>query len=252
MSVRTCSGILCVILLVVGCNGGPLPADGPPADFLFRYTYEKIEEPEPEVASAPAPVKPAEGEESAPVTVKTAETEAPEFPSPSLLRITLVVGGYVTYEAHHSSASSDVKKAEFQLDEKAQDRIYAALRAADIYGMEQAYEGPEKWRGRETFEVVSLESAKEVIVEGVIVDALVDLRNILLDSLPTDEIVDPPMPDRKIVIMDIRNRAFYRSSSPAVKAIPAEFRKEFPDPWAALNSGGRPAPDFGPLPDTWD
>lgn len=243
MAFRASCGVLCAVLLVVGCIGGPLPADGPPADFLFRYTYEMIEKPEPDAAadSATAEVKPSD-----------AGQPAPRFPTPSLLRITLVVGGYVTYEAHHSSATSDVKKAEFQIDQDAQDRIYAALREADIYSMDQAYEGPEKWRGRETFEVVSLESAKEVIVEGTVVDALVDLRNKLLDALPTGEIIEPPAADRKIVVMDIRSRVFFRSTDPETRAIPAEFRKEFPDPWTALNSGGRPSPDFGPLPEKWD
>ncbi len=216
------NGLLSALLLplLLGCGTTPpLPEGEMPPDFYFQYTVER--------------------------TGSTAEA-----PIPFRVQVSVSYGGAVHYEVSHQHPFPVRNTGQASVDERRMSAFYETVRQADLFSMPERQEGSETALGTQKFFVVGRNRVCEVVTKDLQVAALETLRAAALD-LAGSGLLDLPKTDRKIVVLDARTFVFHRSESPEVQKIPAESRREFPDPWSALNAGGIPAPDFGPLKD-WD
>jgi hypothetical protein len=136
------------------------------------------------------------------------------------------------------------------VDDRRMADFYESVRQADLFSMPERQEGSEPSYGTQKFFVVGRNRVCEVVTKDLQVPALEVLRAAALDLAGTG-LLDLPKADRRVVVLDTRTFVFHRAESPEVQKIPADSRREFPDPWSALNAGGIPAPDFGHLKD-WD
>ena len=120
----------------------------------------------------------------------------------------------------------------------------------DFFSLERSY-GTESETPRRVFSVIGRNTPKEIVVEGTTVAALEEVERVLFSLLPIEELKREPAVAAKLVVMDLRNGVFHPGGSSEVDAIPEDKRREYPDPWSALNDGGIPSAEFPPL-ETWD
>jgi hypothetical protein len=205
------------LVLVPSCQTLPLPEDDIPQDFLFTYTFERSEGAPPE-AGAP----------------------------PQRIHLALDVAGAVHYEADHLLPLPASNTGEFRLEEKALQTFYESIRAVDLFGLPDSYEGSDASFGTRTFFVIGRNTPKTVTAKNTAVAALDPLEKQLLALLPA-EVLAYPRASRQTVVLDLRSNFFHLGDCAEVEKIPAASRRDFDDPWAALNAGCRPAECCKPL-----
>jgi hypothetical protein len=207
------------LLALSGCQSEPMPQGEIPQDFLFSYRYEPLGEGD----SPPPP-------------------ELPEF-----WRITLDVGGLVDYEVKFGNPQPVVKRDSFQITEEQLDRIYHAVRDARLHEMPRTFTGDEREAGKESFYVVSRNQPMEVTAEATKVPELARLRDLLYEELGILKLLERPVRTERKVVLDWRTGIFYPADSPPVSEIPPQHRREYSNPWDALNAGGVPSQDYDPF-----
>ncbi|MHC4472848.1 MAG: hypothetical protein ACYS99_18000 [Planctomycetota bacterium] len=203
---RTCIAV--VLFVVVGCGSTPLPEEIPD-EFLFEY--EKV---------------------------RPADTE----PVPTRVSIQIDKEGEIVYEVHHVRPRPAKKKGETTLTPDNLTRLYDRIREAELFELEDLYEGENLSLGQETFRVVGLErEEKVIIVEGTSVDRLTRLRDAMFTILPAGEILSYQKEAHRAVIMDKRTGETFPANHPLVEEIPEDSRVRYKNWWAALNAGGWPS-----------
>ncbi len=212
--------LLIVLLVLVGCAvKPPLPAGGPPADFLFIFTEERPDT----VMASPAGNPAADN-------------------SPIKVRVALDAAGQMDVTATYMLPHRSVQKSSVILESRQLSSLYEIILQADFYPMRDKWEGDDRQIGRETWFVLGQARSKTVSVVGTTVPALARIRSAILSYLPP---LKPTSDDEQIrVVMDTRTNTFHAATDPQVAEIPIEFRKHYPHQWAALDDGGQPAPSF--------
>ena len=208
-----------VLLALAACQSEPLPKDEIPQDFLFSYSYEPLPGTEPD----------------------------PDDDRPDYWRISVDVAGFVDYEVRYGAPHPVVKKDDFNIPPEKLQSIYQLVREVGLHEMRSSYIGDLPGAGKESFYVVGRNQPKEVTVEATTIPKLADLRNSLYDQLDILTILDRPMLVTKKIILDWSTGIFYPADCPAVGNILPEHRREFADPWAALDAGGIPSQEYDPF-----
>ena len=220
MSLPTRVLLLIALVVLVSCAvKPPLPAGGPPADFLFILTEEG-----PATETTPSPGN------SAPDTSLTR------------VRVTLDATGQIDVEATYLQPYLIVQKSSLTLPSEQLSSLYELIRQADIYPMQDHWEGSDRQIGRKTYFVLGQARSKTVSVEGTTVPALARILSEMLSFVPSRR--PPPSAEQTRVVMDTRTNTFHTFKDPHVEAIPLGFRKVYPHRWAALDDGGIPCPSF--------
>ncbi|MCU0727874.1 MAG: hypothetical protein MUE73_19120 [Planctomycetes bacterium] len=206
-----------VLLLVPACETPPLPMEDIPQDFLFTYTFER--------AGSGTP---------------TGET------TPRRIHLALDVAGAVHYEVDHLVPAPASNTGEFRLDFNAMRAFYDSLRATDLFGLSESYEGTDIGFGTRTFFVIGRNTPKTVTVTNAPMALLDSLEKQFLALLPAEVLAYPKNAGQSIVL-DLRSNTFHLGSCDEVLTIPQESRRMFGNPWDALNAGCRPAACCDPI-----
>ncbi len=178
--------------------------------------------------------------------------ETVTLPLPSFVKVTVDVIGRTDIEVTHTLPRKNTSRQTLTLSKEDLMELYQLIRAADIYNLPGEFEDGDWEKGKETYAVIGRNKPKTVTVTGTQVEELARIRDRLLEMLPVRDLLTLPAMIERLVIMDRRTGVFYRSGEAAVKEIPEQYRKEYKDPWRALDDGGFPSPSFGPLPKEWD
>ncbi len=207
------------------------------------------------------PPEAGDGDEMAPETAEDGENqpedaptgeESAEYPLPSFVKVTVDVVGRTDIEVTHVLPRKNTSRSTITISREDLQELYELIRAADLYNMPEEYEDGDWKLGKETYFVIGRNKPRRITVTGTVVEDLRRIRERLLDMLPVKDLLTLPLVIENLVIMDRRNGVFYRADEEAVQEIPEQYRKEYKDPWGALNDGGNPSPSFGPLPKEWD
>lgn len=217
--------LLSLTALLTACATTPLPEGDPPVDFYVRFIYER---------------SPGEAAKPLPENVEQATPEQVLTSMPSYVKFTIDAGG-AEYEARFDEPRPAEKSGTIDLPRRQFQQIYDVVQQADLYGMEDFYDGDNPAQGKRTYEVIGKAKLKHIEVTGMRVPELDAMIKKILEIVPPDPMSRPPEKVKSAVIMDLRTLEFHRYDSPRVKDIPEEHRKEFPDQYAALNAGGFPA-----------
>lgn len=211
-----------------------------------------------EVKQAPPPknveeTAPEAGEEGADESKPMAgKGETVTLPLPSLVKVTVDVLGRTDIDVTHVLPRETKSRHTITLSKKHLMELYQLIRAADLYNMLETYEGGDISKGKETFFVIGRNKPTSVTVTGTSIESLTKIRDRLLEVLPVKDLLTQPAVVDRLVIMDRRTGVFYQANEPEVGDIPEQYKKIYKDPWRALNDGGFPSPNFGPMPKEWD
>ncbi len=207
--------LLIALLAIIGCaSKPPLPAGGPPQDFLFVYTQE----------------------------LPDRESATDRGSPPGKIRIALDGGGTMEVEATYLVPHRTVEKTTIALRNEQFQTIYDAILEADFFTLQDEWEGTDRDIGRETWFVLGNGKSRSISVVDARVLDLDRLRSTVTAYLPAQ--AGQAGEKRETVIMDTRTRVFHAADDPHVSEIPRKVRRIYADPWAALNDGGQPCPLF--------
>ncbi len=271
LTIRRVCFLIAGVLLASCASNQPLPEDEVPIDFLFTYEMDRENAPEPPpppkaVVEKP-PAKGAEKPEPAgvkpgtpagkpgPAAAKPGTPPGKPGPAPTkpagprlgFVHIEIEVGGLVRYTVRYKKPYSGERSGELTLKPEELQRAYRAIREADLYDLEDRYEGKEPWLGTETYTVVGHNRVKEVVLAGTTKKELSELRNTIFDLVPAEKILSAPAPGEDIFVMDLRTKEIHPGTSPRVKDIPKEFRLESRHIEDLLDRGGWPSKECKPL-----
>ena len=207
------SVLLLALLTLIGCaSPPPLPPDAPPADFMFVYTQE-----------LPGNATPA---------------GSPDDASPQKIHVAVDGTGRMDIEATYRVPHVTVEKSTHHLRSDQFQSLYAAIRSANLFMMQNEWEGDDQTIGRETYFVLGNTRSGSVTLVDRTVPGLRGLRSAIHTYLPS--LTPTPDGKRAVVVMDIRTKTFHPAGDAHVSEIPRAYRQEYPHQWAALDAGGRP------------
>jgi len=212
--------LIALLAVIGGASKPPLPAGGPPKDFLFVYTQESHD---PESASRDG-------------------ADTPSGQAPRKIRVAVDRDGLMEIEATYLVPHVVVENTSHSLPEEQFRALYDAILQADLLILQDEWEGADRDIGRETWFVLGNGKSRSISVVDVRVQDLSQLRSAVHICLPT--LTHTTDAERDTVVMDTRTNVFHGADDPHVSEIPRKYRKVYGDPWAALNDGGQPCPLF--------